>query len=104
MLIPSLLLTLWFAILVFSSFLLSMGAEALSYKLGGKFVGRTILSVTTTFPEIFIVASASLKGFHGTAMGSAFGSNILMMTLGLSIMVIIATTSLARVRLKEVKV
>ncbi len=103
-LVPFLWLILWFTILIFSSFLLSLGAESLSYKLGGKFVGRTILSITTTLPEIFIVASASLGGFHGTAMGSAFGSNILMMTLGLSIMVIVATTSLARVRLKEVKV
>lgn len=103
-LVPSLWLILWFAILVFSSFLLSLGAESLSYKLGGKFVGRTILSITTTIPEIFIVASASLRGFHGIAVGSAFGSNILMMTLGVSIMVIVATTSLARVRLKEVRV
>ncbi|MCZ6725492.1 MAG: hypothetical protein O6846_04620 [Thaumarchaeota archaeon] len=103
-LVPILWLLLWFTILIFSSFLLSLGAESLSYKLGGKFVGRTILSITTTLPEIFIVASAALRGFHGTAMGSAFGSNILMMTVGLSIMVIVATTSLARVRLKEVKV
>ncbi|MFQ6134515.1 MAG: hypothetical protein ACE5KU_01705 [Nitrososphaerales archaeon] len=95
---------LWFTILIASSFLLSTGAESLSHRLGGKFVGRTLLSITTTLPEIFIVASASYRGHHATSLGSALGSNVLMMSLGLAIMVIIATTRLAQTPIREIKV
>lgn len=73
-------------------------------KHGAKFVGRTLLSIATTLPEIAIVIYAAAGGFYGTAIGSGLGSNLLMMTLGLSIMLLIATTRLSKAPLKGVDV
>ena len=43
-------------------------------------------------------------GFYGAAIGAGLGSNLLMMTLGLSIMLLIATTRLSKAPLKGVDV
>jgi cation:H+ antiporter len=95
---------LWLAELTVASFVLSHGAEHLSKKYGAKFVGRTLLSIATTLPEIAIVIYAAAEGFYGTAIGAGLGSNLLMMTLGLSIMLLIATTRLSKAPLKAVDV
>jgi cation:H+ antiporter len=95
---------LWLGELTIASFVLSYGAEHLSKKYGAKFVGRTLLSIATTLPEIAIVIYAAAEGFYGTAIGSGLGSNLLMMTLGLSIMLLIATTRLSKAPLKSVDV
>jgi len=95
---------LWLSELIVASFLLAYGAEHLSKKYGAKFVGRTLLSVATTLPEIAIVIYAAAGGFYGTAIGAGLGSNLLMMTLGLSIMLLIATTRLSKAPLKGVDV
>jgi cation:H+ antiporter len=95
---------LWLTELTVASFLLAYGAEHLSKRYGAKFVGRTLLSVATTLPEIAIVIYAAAGGFYGTAIGSGLGSNLLMMTLGLSIMLLIATTRLSKAPLKGVDV
>jgi cation:H+ antiporter len=98
------MMLLWLAELTVASFVLSYGAEHLSKKYGAKFVGRTLLSVATTLPEIAIVIYAAAEGFYGTAIGAGLGSNLLMMTLGLSIMLLIATTRLSKAPLKAVDV
>jgi cation:H+ antiporter len=95
---------LWLAELTGASFLLSYGAEHLSKRYGAKFVGRTLLSVATTLPEIAIVIYAAADGLYGTAIGAGLGSNLLMMTLGLSVMLLIATTRLSKAPLKGVDV
>ena len=95
---------LWLSELTVASFLLAYGAEHLSKKYGAKFVGRTLLSVATTLPEIAIVIYAAAGGFYGTAIGAGLGSNLLMMTLGLSLMLLIATTRLSKAPLKGVDV
>jgi cation:H+ antiporter len=95
---------LWLAELTGASFLLSYGAEHLSKKYGAKFVGRTLLSIATTLPEIAIVIYAAADGLYGTAIGAGLGSNLLMMTLGLAIMLLIATTRLSKAPLKGVDV
>jgi cation:H+ antiporter len=95
---------LWLSELTVASFLLAYGAEHLSKKYGAKFVGRTLLSIATTLPEIAIVIYAAAGGFYGTAIGSGLGSNLLMMTLGLSIMLLIATTRLSKAPLRGVDV
>ena len=77
---------LWLGELIISSWVLSYGAEHLSMKYGAKFVGRTLLSIATTLPEIAIVIYAAADGFYGIAIGAGLGSNLLMMTLGLAIM------------------
>lgn len=95
---------LWLAELTGASFLLSYGAEHLSMRYGAKFVGRTLLSVATTLPEIAIVIYAAAGGNYDAAIGAGLGSNLLMMTLGLSIMLVIATTRLSKAPLKGVDV
>lgn len=94
----------WLGELVFASWLLSYGAEHLAERWGAKFVGRTLLSIATTLPEIAIVVYAAKDGAYETAIGSALGSNLLMMTLGLSIMLIIASTKLSKAPLKFIDV
>jgi cation:H+ antiporter len=91
-----LLLLGWLGELVFASWLLSDGAEHLAERWGGRFVGRTLLSVATTLPEIGIVFAAANHGSYGTAIGAALGSNLFMMTFGLAVMIIIATTRLSK--------
>ncbi len=92
----SFILVGWLAELIFASWLLSDGAEHLSERWGGRFVGRTLLSVATTLPEIGIVIAAAKDGSYDIAIGSALGSNLFMMTLGLAVMLIIATTRISK--------
>ena len=94
----------WLAELIFASWLLSYGAEHLAERWGARFVGRTLLSVATTLPEIAIVAYAAKEGSYDTAISAALGSNLLMMTLGLAIMLIIATTKLSKAPMKYIDV
>ncbi len=94
----------WLGELIFASWLLSDGAEHLAERWGGRFVGRTLLSIATTLPEIGIVVAAAKDGSYGTAIGSALGSNLFMMTFGLAIMLIIATTRLSKAPQKFVDV
>jgi len=95
---------IWLGELTFSSWLLSYGAEHLSERYGAKFVGRVLLSIATTLPEIAIVIYAAASGAYGIAIGSGLGSNIMMMTLGLAIMLIISTTRLSKAPLKMIDV
>lgn len=94
----------WLGELSFASWILSYGAEHLSLKFGGKFVGRTLLSIATTLPEIAIVIYASSVGLYDVAIGSGLGSNILMMTLGLALMLLIATTKLSKMPLNKIDI
>lgn len=94
----------WLGELIFASWILSYGAEHLSMKFGAKFVGRTLLSVATTLPEIAIVIYAASVGMYEVAIGAGLGSNILMMTLGLALMLLIATTKLSKAPLKRIDV
>src|SRR4026207_1487277 len=95
---------MWLGELTLASWLLSYGAEHLAVRFGAKFVGRTLLSVATTLPEIAIVVYAASAGSYGIALGAGLGSNLLMMTLGLSIMLLIATTRLSKAPQKGVDV
>ena len=99
-----LLLLGWLGELIFASWLLSDGAEHLAERWGGRFVGRTLLSVATTLPEIGIVVAAAKNGSYSIAIGSALGSNLFMMTFGLAIMLIIATTRLSKAPQKFIDV
>src|SRR5918911_510744 len=95
---------LWLGELIVASWLLSYGAEHLSIRYGAKFVGRTLLSIATTLPEIAIVIYAAADGFYGIAIGAGLGSNLLMMTLGLAVMLLIATTRLSKAPMKGIPV
>ncbi len=95
---------IWLFELVVASFFLTYGAEHLSARYGGRFVGRTLMSVATTLPEIAIVVYAAGQGSYGVALGAGLGSNLLMMTLGLSLMLLFATTRISRAPLRGVDV
>lgn len=97
-------MVIWLAELIVASWAISYGAEHLSARYGAKFVGRTILSVATTLPEIAIVIYAAAAGSYGVAIGAGLGSNLLMMTLGLSLMLVIATTRISKSPLKGINV
>ena len=99
-----LLLLGWLGELIFASWLLADGAEHLAERWGGRFVGRTLLSIATTLPEIAIVVAAAKDGSFDVAIGSALGSNLFMMTLGLAVMLIIATTKLSKAPQKFIDV
>jgi cation:H+ antiporter len=98
------MMLIWLGELTLASWVLSYGAEHLSMRYGAKFVGRTLLSVATTLPEIAIVVYAAAGGFYGTAIGAGLGSNLLMMTLGLAVMLLVATTRLSKAPLKGIDV
>src|SRR5574341_1923492 len=98
------MMILWILELTGASYLLSYGAEHLAKSFGTRFVGRTLLSVATTLPEIAIVVYAAAGGFYGTAIGAGLGSNLLMMTLGLAVMLLVATTRLSKSPLKGIDV
>ena len=51
-----------------------------------------------------LYTSDAADGFYGIAIGAGLGSNLLMMTLGLSIMLLIATSRLSKAPLKGVDV
>ena len=94
----------WLAELVAASYFLSHGAEVISKKYGARFVGRTLLSIATTLPEIAIVIYAASDGSYGTAIGAGLGSNLLMMSLGVALMLFVATTRLSKAPLKGIDV
>lgn len=94
----------WLGELILASWVIAYGAEHLSVRFGAKFVGRTLLSVATTLPEIAIVMYAASVGLYEVAIGAGLGSNILMMTLGLAIMLLIATSRLSKAPLKKIDV
>lgn len=94
----------WLLELILASYLLSYGAEHLSTRYGERFVGRTLMSVATTLPELAIVIYAAAEGSYGVALGSGLGSNLLMMTFGLALMLLIATTRLSHAPLKGLDV
>src|ERR671935_849786 len=95
---------IWLGELIVASLALSYGAEHLSLRYGAKFVGRTVLSIATTLPEIAIVIYAAASGSYGVALGAGLGSNLLMMTLGLAVMLLIATTRLSKAPMKALDV
>ncbi|HEY9485483.1 MAG TPA: hypothetical protein VIQ04_02480, partial [Nitrososphaeraceae archaeon] len=66
----------WLGELTLASWILSYGAEHLSERFGAKFVGRVLLSIATTLPEIAIVIYAAAQGSFGIAIGSGLGSNL----------------------------
>jgi cation:H+ antiporter len=95
-------LLFWLFIIVISSYMLAEGADRLGVRIGRRFIGRTVLAVVTTFPEFVIVYFAVLKGFYDVGIGAVFGSNILMISLGLAVAVLIATTRLSLRPTKEI--
>ena len=79
-----LIMLMWLGELTFASWLLSYGAEHLATRFGARFVGRTLLSVATTLPEIAIVAMRCVGRFLRHCSWSRFGKQCIDDDLGFS--------------------
>lgn len=78
--------------------LLVLGAEGLvrggvglarTFKVSPLLIGVTIVAYGTSTPELVVSIDASLKGFHGLAVGNVVGSNIfnILLILGLTALI-----------------
>ncbi|SFR59826.1 calcium/sodium antiporter [Thiomicrospira sp. ALE5] len=91
LMLPSLLLVLGLAILVFSANYFIDGAAniALRYNISPLIIGVIIIGFGTSSPEIIVAIIASLEGNPGLAIGNAVGSNITNIGLVLGITALI---------------
>lgn len=84
----------WFLIIAIAGWFLSKTADVLAKKLSEAFVGSIVLGLITTAPEYYFVILTLLKGEYDVSVGSTIGSNILMITLGYGLVILIATREL----------
>ncbi len=83
-------------VIVFLAFLLSLGAETLSYSFGKNFTGSVILGLITTLPEYMFVVWACIKGEYNVAVGSSVGACSILITLGYGTVILLATSKFAK--------
>lgn len=90
--LPSLLLVLGLALLVWSSDIFVDGAAstAVRYKVSPLVIGVVIIGFGTSSPEIIVSIMASLEGNPGIAIGNAVGSNITNIGLVLGVTALLA--------------
>lgn len=90
--LPSLLLIVGLALLVWSSDIFVDGATstAVRYKVSPLVIGVVIIGFGTSSPEIIVSIMASLEGNPGIAIGNAVGSNITNIGLVLGITALLA--------------
>ena len=84
----------WFMMIAVAGWFLSRTADVLAKKLSEAFVGSIVLGLITTAPEYYFVILTLLKGQYEVSVGSTIGSNILMITLGYGMVILIATREL----------
>ncbi|MBE0493581.1 MAG: calcium/sodium antiporter [Thiomicrospira sp.] len=92
LILPSVLLIIGLALLVWSSDIFIEGAAstALRYKVSPLIIGVVIIGFGTSSPEMIVAIIASLEGNPGLAIGNAVGSNITNIGLVLGITALIA--------------
>lgn len=92
LILPSLLLLVGLALLVWSSDIFIDGAAstATHLKISPLVIGVVVLGFGTSMPEIVVATLASLDGSPGLAIGNAVGSNIANIGLVLGITALIA--------------
>ena len=86
-----LLFVVGFFLLIKGASWLVDGSAALArrYRVSDMFIGLTIVSVGTSFPELVVNLAASLSGSPEIAIGNIFGSNIANVLLVLGLMAVI---------------
>ncbi|WP_029934012.1 calcium/sodium antiporter [Thiomicrospira pelophila] len=92
LILPSALLIIGLALLVWSSdvFIEGAASTALRYKVSPLIIGVVIIGFGTSSPEMIVAVMASLEGNPGLAIGNAVGSNITNIGLVLGITALIA--------------
>jgi len=93
LILPSIMLVIGLALLVWSSDFFIDGAAnvAVRYNVSPLIIGAVIIGFGTSSPEIVVAIIASLEGNPGLAVGNAVGSNITNIGLVLGVTAMIAT-------------
>ena len=81
-----------FISIVVLGYLLAEGSDNIGIFIGRRFSGRIILSITSELPEFLIVVYSVILNIPDIGLGAIFGSNILMMSLGLAVFILASTT------------
>ncbi len=92
LLLPSIVLLIGLALLVWSSDIFIDGAASISLhmKISPLIIGVVVLGFGTSMPEIVVATLAALDGSPGLAIGNAVGSNIANIALVLGVAALIA--------------
>lgn len=92
LILPSVLLIIGLALLVWSSdvFIEGAASTALRYKVSPLIIGVVIIGFGTSSPEMIVAVMASLEGNPGLAIGNALGSNITNIGLVLGVTALLA--------------
>jgi cation:H+ antiporter len=92
LILPSLILILGLALLVWSSdkFIEGAASTAVRYNVSPLVIGVVIIGFGTSSPEIIVAIMASLEGNPGLAIGNAVGSNITNIGLVLGVTALLA--------------
>ncbi len=92
LLLPSVVLLIGLALLVWSSDIFIDGAASISLhmKISPLVIGVVVLGFGTSMPEIVVAVLAALDGSPGLAIGNAVGSNIANIALVLGVAALIA--------------
>lgn len=92
LILPSVLLIIGLALLVWSSdvFIEGAASTALRYKVSPLIIGVVIIGFGTSSPEMIVAVMASLEGNPGLAIGNAVGSNITNIGLVLGVTALLA--------------
>jgi len=72
-----------------ASMAVAMASDMLQDYLGQGFTGGVLLGILTSLPETVFVSLATLRGDFQVALGSALGGNLILLTLGASLVVIV---------------
>lgn len=81
----------FFAIIVLG-YILAEGSDIIGSFIGRRFTGRILLSISSELPEFLVVAYSVILNIPEVGLGAILGSNILMMSLGISIFILASTT------------
>lgn len=92
LLLPSFLLIIGLALLVWSSDIFIDGAASVAkyHNISPLVIGVVVLGFGTSMPEVVVATLASLEGSPGLAIGNAIGSNIANIGLVLGVTALIA--------------
>jgi cation:H+ antiporter len=92
LILPSIMLVIGLALLVWSSDFFIDGAASIAvrYNVSPLIIGAVIIGFGTSSPEIVVAIIASLEGNPGLAVGNAIGSNITNIGLVLGVTAMIA--------------
>jgi Ca2+/Na+ antiporter len=88
--------------IIILGYLLAEGSDFIGKLIGRRFTGRILLSISSELPEFLVVAYSVILNIPDVGLGAILGSNILMMSLGISIFILASTTRFSLKPLKSI--